>query len=187
MTALLILIALLISAAYSSTQVSAPNRTLSNESKLEPIITELSFKNATSVEEEERKEEKENLIFEIDPESTSPDKSISLINFDNRVVYTSVLSNLNQSFYCPIKNKMIIWDELFVNHPAAIVKDNKLFLLYASYELPRSGKRSISEDINKGTARIGLSWGDGPVMLHRAPGPILFPSADSNIKCKLAR
>jgi beta-1,2-mannosidase len=53
------------------------------------------------------------------------------IHFDKLVQGNPVLGpNATTTFKCPIRRKEIKWEEKDVFNPAAVVKDNKVFLLY---------------------------------------------------------
>ena len=71
-----------------------------------------------------------------------------------------------EKFYCPLNNKIVAWSEKNVLNPAAIVKDNKVYLLYRSQD---SGM----------TSRIGLAVSIDGLHFLKMAAPILFPAADS--------
>jgi hypothetical protein len=53
------------------------------------------------------------------------------IKFNKLNNVNPILSALsNTSWICPIRKKSILWEEKDVFNPAAIVKDNKVYLLY---------------------------------------------------------
>ncbi len=75
----------------------------------------------------------------------------------------------NSSFYDPIWKKEIKWEEKDVFNPAAIIKNDTLFLLYRAED--NLGKYA-------GTSRIGLAWSVDGLQFKRLPAPILYPNND---------
>jgi len=74
------------------------------------------------------------------------------------------------SFICPVLKKQVLWEEKDVFNPAAVVKDNLVYLLYRAED--RIGSLS-------GTSRIGLAWSeDGINFQNRLTSPVLYPSKD---------
>ena len=80
----------------------------------------------------------------------------------------------NTSWTCPIRNEEIYWEEKDVFNPAAVVKDNKVYLLYRAED--KVGSLA-------GTSRIGLAWSDDGIHFsNRLPEPVLYPQPDNNIQ-----
>lgn len=75
------------------------------------------------------------------------------------------------TFFCPVNNKLIRWQKADVFNPAAIVKDNKIYLLYRCEDNPAAflGGR---------TSRIGLASSQDGIHFTKYPTPVLYP--DSN-------
>jgi len=78
------------------------------------------------------------------------------------------------TFVCPIKNETLKWQQADVFNPAAIVKDDKVYLLYQCIDNPVafSGKQ---------TSRIGLAYSADGLHFEKYPTPVLFPDT-SNFK-----
>jgi predicted GH43/DUF377 family glycosyl hydrolase len=78
-------------------------------------------------------------------------------------------------FFDPVKNDSVRWQKADVFNPAAIVKDNKIFLLYRAEDNPAAilGGR---------TSRIGLAWSEDGIHFTRHPVPVLYPDNDSVMK-----
>jgi beta-1,2-mannosidase len=74
------------------------------------------------------------------------------------------------SFIDPIKNIPVKWQRADVFNPAAIVKDNKIFMLYRSEDNPAAilGGR---------TSRIGLASSDDGLHFTKYPAPVLYPDS----------
>ena len=71
-------------------------------------------------------------------------------------------------FVDPVLNKPVKWQKADVFNPAAIVKDNKVCLLYRSEDNPAAilGGR---------TSRIGLAYSDDGLHFTKYPTPVLYP------------
>ncbi|MGC1390082.1 MAG: glycoside hydrolase family 130 protein [Bacteroidales bacterium] len=79
------------------------------------------------------------------------------------------------TFVDPIKNERVRWQRADVFNPAAIVKDNKIYLLFRSEDNPAAilGGR---------TSRIGLAFSDDGLHFTKYPTPVLFPDSSKFIK-----
>ncbi len=76
------------------------------------------------------------------------------------------------TFYCPVRQTEVQWEEKDVFNPAATVKDNKIYLLYRAEDT--IGKYA-------GTSRIGLAESADGFSFKRHPKPVLFPDNDQNV------
>jgi predicted GH43/DUF377 family glycosyl hydrolase len=74
------------------------------------------------------------------------------------------------TFVDPIKNEQVKWQRADVFNPAAIVKDNKVYLLYRSEDNPAAilGGR---------TSRIGLAYSEDGLHFTKYPVPVLYPDS----------
>ena len=59
-------------------------------------------------------------------------------------------------FFCPVRKDTVKWEEKDVFNPAAVVKDDTVFLLYRAED--KIGKFA-------GTSRIGLAWSEDGLRL----------------------
>lgn len=75
------------------------------------------------------------------------------------------------TFVNPIDNQKVSWQKAEVFNPAAIVKDNKVFLLYRCEDNPAAG-------FAQRTSRIGLAYSDDGVHFTKYPTPVLYPDND---------
>ena len=73
-------------------------------------------------------------------------------------------------FFCPVRKEKLKWEEKDVFNPAAVVKNDTVFLLYRA-----------EDNIGKfaGTSRIGLAWSTDGLHFTRQPSPVLYPDNDS--------
>jgi beta-1,2-mannosidase len=76
------------------------------------------------------------------------------------------------TFVCPVKGQTVKWQKADVFNPAAVVKDNKVYLLYRCEDNPAAilGGR---------TSRIGLAYSDDGIHFTKYPTPVLFPGKDA--------
>jgi beta-1,2-mannosidase len=91
----------------------------------------------------------------------------AVLNFVKVDSINPILTASNkQKFNCPLRNTTVAWSEKNVLNPAAIVKNDKVYLLYRS------------QDSNM-TSRIGLAVSMDGLHFLKMAEPILFPAADS--------
>ena len=75
-------------------------------------------------------------------------------------------------FHCPVSGRDIKWEEQNVYNPAAVVRGNKLWLLYRGDDL-------VGHDQWDRTCRTGLAWSDDGVHFERRGTPVLYPDNDA--------
>jgi beta-1,2-mannosidase len=76
-------------------------------------------------------------------------------------------------FNCPVRGSAVAWQAKDVFNPAAIVKNDTLFLLFRAEDLV--GKYA-------GTSRIGIAWSLDGLHFTRHPVPVLYPDNDAHKK-----
>lgn len=72
-------------------------------------------------------------------------------------------------FFCPVQRKSLRWEEKDVFNPAAVVKDNRVYLLYRAQD--KIGKPG-------GTSRIGLANSRDGLSFKKQAIPVLYPDQD---------
>lgn len=77
------------------------------------------------------------------------------------------------TFKDPITHTSVHWEALHTFNPAAIVRDNKIFVLY------RAEDDSGTMQIGMHTSRLGLASSSDGIHFKRLPAPVFFPAADS--------
>jgi len=72
------------------------------------------------------------------------------------------------TFRDPVKKQIVRWQKADVFNPAAIVKDNKVYLLYRAEDNPAAS-------IGGRTSRIGLAVSEDGIHFKKFPSPVLYP------------
>jgi beta-1,2-mannosidase len=70
-----------------------------------------------------------------------------------------------RSFICPIKQEKVFWEARNVLNPSAVIKDNKVHLIYRA------------QDSNM-TSRLGLATSEDGIHFEKQPEPIFYPDND---------
>ncbi len=78
-------------------------------------------------------------------------------------------------FYCPINKQKVQWQKADVFNPAAIVRNNKVYILFRAEDVANVG-------IGMRTSRIGLAVSDDGINFTKNPEPILFPDSSEFLK-----
>lgn len=94
----------------------------------------------------------------------------ALVPFEKIDSANPVLLPGDNVFMCPILRQEVKWEEKDVFNPAAIVRDNKVYLLYRAEDT--IGKHA-------GTSRIGLAVSDDGLQFRKEPTPVFYPDNDS--------
>ena len=76
-------------------------------------------------------------------------------------------------FNCPVRGSKVAWQAKDVFNPAAIVRNDTVFLLFRAEDLV--GKYA-------GTSRIGIAWSVDGLHFTRHPVPVLYPDNDAHKK-----
>ena len=79
------------------------------------------------------------------------------------------------SFKDPITNKIVRWQKADVFNPAAIVKDNKIYLLYRCEDNPAAA-------IGGRISRLGLAESSDGIHFKKFPLPVLYPDSSEFMK-----
>ena len=80
-----------------------------------------------------------------------------------------LVPNAVSRFFCPVQEKELGWEAKDVFNPAAVVKDDRVYLLYCAED--HEGKYA-------GTSRIGLAVSDDGLHFTTMPEPVLYPEKD---------
>ena len=74
------------------------------------------------------------------------------------------------TFVDPITKQLVKWQKADVFNPAAIVKDNKIYLLYRCEDNPAAA-------IGGRTSRLGLAESEDGIHFKKFPEPVLYPDS----------
>jgi predicted GH43/DUF377 family glycosyl hydrolase len=84
-----------------------------------------------------------------------------------------ITPNKTSLFTDPIAKAPIHWESLHTFNPAAIVRDNKIYVLYRAED--DTGKMQIGEH----TSRLGLATSTDGITFTRLPEPVFYPAKDA--------
>jgi beta-1,2-mannosidase len=102
--------------------------------------------------------------------SSPNDSSWAMIPFKKVDSVNPVLVPGVNRFTCPILKKEIVWEDKDVFNPAAVVRNDKVYLLFRAED--KIGKYA-------GTSRIGLAESSDGLHFSKMSEPVLFPAEDS--------
>lgn len=75
-------------------------------------------------------------------------------------------------FYCPVRRDSVRWQRADVFNPAAVVRNDTVFLLFRAEDNPGA-------ELGGRTSRIGLAWSTDGIHFTRHPHPVLYPDRDA--------
>ena len=93
-----------------------------------------------------------------------------LVPFDKVDSVNPVLQSGSNTFYCPILRKEIQWENKDVFNPAAVVRSNKVYLVYRAED---------TIGVFNGTSRLGLAVSDDGFHFTKESAPVFYPDNDS--------
>ena len=99
----------------------------------------------------------------------SQHKKWMIVPFVKQDAVNPCLFPLQTSFNDPVLEKKVQWEEKDVFNPAAVVKNNKVYLLYRAQD--KIGRPA-------GTSRIGLAYSSDGLHFKRLQTPVLHPDND---------
>jgi len=97
------------------------------------------------------------------------DTSWAILPFIKVDSLNPILAAGDGKFFCPILKKEVSWEEKDVFNPAAVVRNDSVFLIYRAED--NIGKYA-------GTSRLGLAVSTDGLHFSRKKQPILFPAKD---------
>lgn len=83
-----------------------------------------------------------------------------------------IQKDANTTFKDPVTGKMIKWQSMATFNPAAIVKDEKIYVLY------RAEEKLGEKEIGGHTSRIGLAVSKDGINYEREEQPVFYPAED---------
>ena len=81
-----------------------------------------------------------------------------------------IRADSSYSFYDPVKCEEVKWQKADVFNPAAIVRDNKIYLLLRCEDNPVAS-------LGGRTSRIGLAYSNDGIHFIKYPAPVLYPDS----------
>src|ERR1051326_2253283 len=100
-------------------------------------------------------------------QGSSPEPTWILVDFIKTDSLNPILTpDSSRLFTCPVNKKAVHWEERNVLNPSAVVKDDKVYLLY----------RAQDKDM---TSRLGLAISEDGLHFTKQPEPVFFPATDS--------
>src|SRR5687768_7375610 len=99
---------------------------------------------------------------------SQPTSSFEVPTFTKPSENPIIRADSTLTFLCPVQNKLVKWQKADVFNPAAIAKDDKIYLLYRAEDNPAAS-------IGGRTSRIGLAYSEDGIHFIKRPTPILFP------------
>ena len=101
---------------------------------------------------------------------TGGETEVAFLNFQKPAENPILSADSSYTFICPIKNEVVQWQKADVFNPAAIVKDNKIHMLFRAEDNPEAilGGR---------TSRIGLATSTDGLHFEIHPTPVLYPDS----------
>lgn len=78
-------------------------------------------------------------------------------------------------FNCPVKKELVQWQKADVFNPAAVVRNNKVYVLFRAEDVPGVG-------IGMCTSRIGIAVSEDGIHFKKNSTPVLYPDSSQFIK-----
>jgi predicted GH43/DUF377 family glycosyl hydrolase len=82
----------------------------------------------------------------------------------------------SSTFFSPMGDTLVRWEEHATFNPAAVVKDGRVYLLYRAEDA--TGEREIGRHVS----RLGLAESADGLRFTRRPTPVLYPDKDAQAK-----
>jgi beta-1,2-mannosidase len=101
---------------------------------------------------------------------SSADTTWAILPFNKVDSVNPVLLAGNHQFFCPVLRETLAWEVKDVFNPAAVVKDDQVYLLYRAED--NIGRHA-------GTSRIGLAVSEDGLRFTKMEEPVLYPENDS--------
>ncbi|MEH6679270.1 MAG: glycoside hydrolase family 130 protein [Sediminicola sp.] len=98
-----------------------------------------------------------------------------MLNFIKPAQNPVMVADSSYTFVCPIENRPVRWQKADVFNPAAIVRNDTVFMLFRAEDNPAAilGGR---------TSRIGLAYSTDGIQFNKFPEPVLFPAPGEQLQ-----
>lgn len=95
-----------------------------------------------------------------------------LLNFEKTDINPIMTADASYLFKCPISGKEVAWQKADVFNPAAIVRNDTVFMLFRAEDNPAA-------ELGGRTSRIGLAYSTDGINFNKFATPVLFPDNDA--------
>ena len=102
--------------------------------------------------------------------SVKRDSGIDINDFYKPTENPILRADSTFTFIDPITQQVVRWQKADVFNPAAIVKDNKIYILYRCEDNPSAG-------LGGRTSRMGLAESEDGIHFKKFPKPVLYPDS----------
>ncbi len=94
-----------------------------------------------------------------------------LLNFEKTELNPVMTANPEFTFICPVSGQEVAWQKADVFNPAAVVRNDTVFMLFRAEDNPAA-------ELGGRTSRIGLAYSIDGVHFEKFPKPVLYPGKD---------
>lgn len=94
-----------------------------------------------------------------------------LLGFEKPPENPILRADPGSSFLCPVTRETVQWQRADVFNPAAVVRNDTVFLFFRAEDDPGA-------ELGGRTSRIGLAWSTDGIHFTRYPEPVLYPDQD---------
>lgn len=99
-----------------------------------------------------------------------PSDELSSISFYKPAENPIISADSTFTFTDPVKGEVVRWQKADIFNPAAVVKDDKVYLLIRCEDNPAA-------HLGGRTSRIGLAYSDDGIHFTKHPVPVLYPDS----------
>jgi predicted GH43/DUF377 family glycosyl hydrolase len=94
-----------------------------------------------------------------------------LLGFEKPPQNPIMTADASSSFLCPVTRDSVRWQRADVFNPAAVVRNDTVFLFFRAEDNPGA-------ELGGRTSRIGLAWSTDGIHFNRYQQPVLYPDQD---------
>ena len=98
-----------------------------------------------------------------------------LLNFEKTDINPIMTADASYKFKCPLTGEEVAWQKADVFNPAAIVRNDTVFMLFRAEDNPAA-------ELGGRTSRIGLAYSTDGINFVKFSKPVLYPDNDSFTK-----
>ena len=94
-----------------------------------------------------------------------------MLGFEKTEQNPIMTADPNYTFFCPVQEKEVAWQKADVFNPAAIVRNDTVFMLFRAEDNPAA-------ELGGRTSRIGLAYSVDGINFTKYPEPVFYPDKD---------